>query len=110
MARAEHGAKSMGGEAECYRHPVCFCVLACVLASPTYFPFTAIFCVVLTNMNTPMCVLSNLKTVVPSSASHAAEEKWFVYVQCFGWKTAAVINLRDTFPNFESMRAHGEYM
>ena len=61
MAQAEHGAKSMGGEAECYGRPVCFCVLACVLASPTYFPFTAIFCVVLTNMNTRMCVLLNLQ-------------------------------------------------
>ena len=61
MAGAEHGAKSMDGEADCDGRPVCFCVLACVLASLTYFPFTAIFCVVPRNLNTRMCVLSNLK-------------------------------------------------
>ena len=50
------------------------------------------------------------ETIVPRCASHVGEEKWLVYVQCFDWQTAAMINFRNTFPNFESMRAYSEYM
>ena len=111
MARAEHGAKSMGGEAECYGRPVCFCVLACTLQQPFRSRQSFALCVRGTYKyeHSNACSLKP-QTVVPRCASHMGEEKWLVYVQRFDGPTAAMRNFRNTFPNFEPMRAHGEYM
>ena len=50
------------------------------------------------------------ETVVQRCAIHVGEEKWLVYMQRLDGQTAAMINFRNTFPNFESMRLHSEYM
>ena len=111
MARVEHGAKSMGNEAELYGHPVCFYVLACTLQQ--IFPSRQSFALCVRGTykyeHSSACSLKH-QTVVPRCASHMGKKNCLVYVQRFDGQTAAMRHFRDTLSNFIPMRAYGEYM